>query len=110
MWRWLANGSVGIWIGLQPCFWFGAHGVGHANSPEDAAERSTQLQRKKQSLDFGRQVGLPDGLLPVAGPVPLATLDELAGRHRWDRFAADSRLAPVRPSGPHHVHATNPTR
>ncbi len=53
-------------------------------SPASSRELAPSLRQK-----------LPASLLPFEGPVSPATQAALAGRHDWDRFVSDSRLAPV---------------
>jgi len=93
--RWIVWGIAGFGMSLGgglPCW---SLSTATADSPNGAGEAATERNRAGFQLAPGVIMELPDELLPRTGPVPAAALDELTGRHRWDRFAADSRLAPV---------------
>lgn len=66
-----------------------------AGSADMGGELAEELSRVGFELSPGVAAKLPGELLPRTGLVPPAAIEELVGRHRWDRFAADSRLAPV---------------
>ena len=83
----------GFCIGALPAQLTGVAGAGQS---APASELAMHLDRDGLPLAADNHARLPQQLLPAAGPVPATALKELASRHRWDRFAADSRLAPVR--------------
>lgn len=95
MWRCLARGyiALGIWIGGLP---MPGSGVVLANAAEVGGGLAMQLRREGLPLAPGIRIRLAAARLPPRGVVPATAIQELAGRHRWDRFAAESRLAPVR--------------
>jgi len=66
-----------------------------AGGAEAVGELAEELDRRGRELAPGVTATLPDRLLPWTGEVTAAAVAELTGRHRWDRFAADSRLSPV---------------
>ena len=94
MWRWCCWGVaiVSMTAAEPPSLFSVAMAVGSPNVGDELAE---ELDRVGCELAAGVTVTLPSGLLPRTGPVPAAAVEELAGSFRWDRFAADSRLAPV---------------
>lgn len=92
--RWIVWGIVGfgVFLGWPPCSLLS---TAAADGPNGAGAAAVERNRAGFQLAPGIVVELPGELLPRTGPVSAAALEELTGRHRWDRFAADSRLAPV---------------
>jgi len=78
--------------GDLPCQLLSSAAAGGAEAVGELAE---ELDRRGCELAPGVAATLPTRLVPGTGKVTAAAVAELAGRHSWDRFAADSRLAPV---------------